>query len=171
TRSRWPGQRGVLLLRAVLGWPAADVAATLGTSVASANSLLQRARRALEARRPHHRWQDEASGQLAAAERALLDRFVRAWESADLDSLARLLREDALMSMPPQPEWYAGRAATIAFLRAIPFGPAGLAPFRALPSRANGQPAYGLYPRAPDGAGYQAMALVVLTIQDGLIGQ
>jgi hypothetical protein len=75
------------------------------------------------------------------------------------------------MSMPPQPERYAGRAATIAFLRAIPFGPAGLAPFRALPTRANGQPAYGLYPRSADGDGYQAMALMVLTIQEGLIGQ
>ena len=144
---------------------------SLGTSVASVNSLLQRARRALETRRPHQRWQDPSSSQLAATERALLARFVRAWESADLDSLARLLREDAVMSMPPQLEWYAGRDAAIAFLAAIPFGPDGLAPFRALPTRANGQPAFGLYPRAADGSGYQAMALMVLTLQEGLIGQ
>jgi RNA polymerase sigma-70 factor (ECF subfamily) len=166
-----PRQRAVLLLREVLGWPAADVAASLGTSVASVNSLLQRARRALETRRPEQRWQDRPSGELAEAERHLLARFVRAWESADLDSLARLLREDAVMSMPPQPEWYAGRDAAIAFLAAIPFGPEGLAPFRVLPTRANGQAACGLYPRAPDGGGFQAMALAVLTIQDGLIGQ
>ena len=75
------------------------------------------------------------------------------------------------MSMPPQPEWYAGREAMIAFLAAIPFGPRGLAPFRTLPTRANVQPAYGLYPRAPGGRGFRALALAVITLQDGLIGQ
>jgi RNA polymerase sigma-70 factor (ECF subfamily) len=165
-----PRQRAVLLLREVLGWQAADVADSLGTTVAAVNSLLQRARRELESRRPHQRWQDASSTPLGTIERELLARFVRAWESADLDSLARLLREDAIMSMPPQPEWYAGRDAAIRFLAAIPFGPEGLAPFRALPTRANGQPAYGLYPRSSAG-GFQTMALAVLTIQDGLIGQ
>jgi RNA polymerase sigma-70 factor (ECF subfamily) len=161
-------QRAVLLLRDVLGWPAAEVAALLGTSVASANSLLQRARRTLDERRPLHRWHEGSPGRLAARERELLARFVRAWESSDLDGVARLLREDAVMSMPPQTEWYAGRDATIAFLRAIPFGPDGLAPFTVLATRANGQPAFGFYPAAQ---GYQAMALAVLTLQEGLIGQ
>jgi RNA polymerase sigma-70 factor (ECF subfamily) len=165
-----PRQRAVLLLREVLGWPAAEVAAMLSTSVASVNSLLQRARRALDARRPHQRWEQRTTGQLEGRDRQLLEGFLRAWESADLDGLARLLRADAVMSMPPQAEWYAGRDAAIGFLRAIPFGPRGLAPFRLAPTGANRQAAFGIYPRAPDG-GFQAMAVAVLTLQAGLVGQ
>jgi RNA polymerase sigma-70 factor (ECF subfamily) len=163
-----PRQRAVLLLRDVLGCPAAEVAALLDTSVPSANSLLQRARRALEERRPKHRWHERSPGHLDDRERELLARFVRAWESSDLDGVARLLREDAVMSMPPQTEWYLGREAVVAFLRAIPFSPRGLAPFRVLATRANGQPAFGLYPSV---MGYEAMALAVLTLRDGRIGQ
>src|SRR5262245_13919221 len=77
-----------------------------------------------------------------------------------LDALARLLHEDAVMSMPPQLEWYAGRDAAIGFLRAIPFGPGGLAPFRLRPTAANRQAAVAIYPRAPDGD-FAAMALAV----------
>jgi len=165
-----PRQRTVLLLRDVLGWPAADVAALLSTSVPSVNSLLQRARRALEERRPRHRWEEATVGRPDGRHGALLASLIRAWESADLDALARLLRDDVVMSMPPQPEWYAGRAATVAFLRSVPFGPRGLAPLRLLPTGANGQAAVGIYPRAPDG-GFAPMAVAVLTVHEGLVDQ
>lgn len=165
-----PRQRAVLLLREVLGWPAAEVAPALGTSVASVSSLLQRARRALDAQRPRHRWERTSPNELARGQGELVARLVRAWESADLDALAGLLREDAVMSMPPQVEWYAGRDAAIGFLRAIPFGAAGLAPFRLVPAGANGQAAVGIYPHHPEG-GFAAMAVAVLTIQEGLVAQ
>src|SRR5260370_23355505 len=112
-----PRQRAVLLLRDGLGWSATETAGLLDTSVASANSALQRARATLGKRFP--------SGQPATLstslpapddqQRALLDRYVRTWEDADLDGLVALLREDAVLSMPPWPQWYLGRAAIRAF--------------------------------------------------------
>lgn len=94
-----PRQRAALLLRDVLGWSAAETAGLLDTSVASTNSALQRARATLEKRFP--------SGQPMALpgpddrDRSLLQRYVQAWEDADLDGFAALLRDDAVYSMPP----------------------------------------------------------------------
>ena len=108
-----PRQRATLLLTDVLGWSAAESARLLDSSVAAVNSALQRARTTLEERlagRPPRI-------AIAASEeqRALLERYVRAWESTDVDGFTALLKEDAVMSMPPWRQWYRGRAAIAAF--------------------------------------------------------
>ena len=135
-------QRAVLLLRDVLGWSAADAAGLLDASVPSVNSGLQHARATLEKRLPN----DPSGAQPAPEEgqRALLERYVQTWESADLDGFIALLREDAILSMPPLLQWYVGSEAIRRFLTHAWScgGPGG---FRFVPTAANGQPALALY--------------------------
>jgi len=139
-----PRQRAALLLHDVLGWSAVESARLLDSSVAAVNSALQRARVTLEERLPGgpRRIATPASD----AQRALLDRYVRAWETTDVDGFTALLKEDAVMSMPPWKQWYRGRTAIAAF-----FGrtgrPGGHAPFRLVPTAANRQPAFAFYSR------------------------
>jgi RNA polymerase sigma-70 factor (ECF subfamily) len=131
-------QRAILLLRDVLGWSARDVADLLESSVPAVNSLLQRARAALEG-------PSTPSRRLSpAAERELVERYVYAWEHADERVLVDLLREDAILSMPPLPEWYLGRAAIAAFFRWAT-APGSGGPFRYVPTRANNALAFGIY--------------------------
>src|SRR5437667_537764 len=99
-----PKQRAVLILRDVLGWSATEVAEALDDSVAAVTSALQRARGSLEGRRRHN-------SALGARERALVQRFMAAWEAVDIDGLVALLSEDALMTMPPERMRVAGRPA------------------------------------------------------------
>ena len=139
-----PRQRATLLLTDVLGWSAAESARLLDSSVAAVNSALQRARSTLE-----ERLAGRAPRVAVAAseeQRALLERYVRAWESTDVDGLTALLKEDAVMSMPPWRQWYRGRAAIAAFF-ALTGRPGGHAPFRLVPTAANRQPAYAFYSR------------------------
>ncbi|HVA92470.1 MAG TPA: sigma-70 family RNA polymerase sigma factor [Chloroflexota bacterium] len=159
-------QRAVLLLRDVLGWSANETAGLLDASAASVNSALQRARATLEQRRPS----DRPSAQPVPddRQRALLDRYVRAWEGADLDRFVALLREDAVLSMPPWRQWYQGREAIRAFF-AWAWRSNGTGPFRLVPTGANRQPAFALYTRGPDGSEYRAHALWLLTLQDDAI--
>ena len=93
----------------------------------------------------------------------LLARYVASWESSDLDGLVGLLTEDVLLSMPQMTEWFAGRQAVRAFFQWT-WGPGGPGPFRLRTMGANSQPAFGLYGRAPDGNGYTAQAIQVLTL-------
>lgn len=133
-----PRQRAILLLRDVLGWSARDVADLLESSVTAVNSVLQRARATLD--RP-----DSAPTRLsAAAERVLVERYVRAWEQGDEQSFVALLRDDAILSMPPLAEWYVGRGAIREFFRWAT-GPMGSGPFRFVPTRANNALAFGIY--------------------------
>ena len=150
-----PRQRVVLLLRDVLGWSAREVAELLETSVAGVNSALQRARSTLDREReagtltrPHVPPADEA-------ERELVRRFIEAWQASDVDGLVRLLADDALLTMPPQPIRVEGRDALGEFLRTRPAG-GRLERFRLVPARANGQPAVGLY---LDGEAHAVMTL------------
>jgi RNA polymerase sigma-70 factor (ECF subfamily) len=107
---RLPGrQRAILILRDVLGWSAAEAADLLDTTVTAVNSALQRARATIEAEAPAHR---VAPGR--GRQRELLDRYVDAWERADMDALLELLREDAVLTMPPQAE-IVGAKAIVAF--------------------------------------------------------
>ena len=107
-----PPQRAVLLLRDVVGLSAAETAEALACSVSSANSTLHRARVALEERvGPRAGWSPEAG----AVDRALLERYVRAWEKGDLDAIIALLHDDVTLSMPPSPTWIAGRADVARF--------------------------------------------------------
>ena len=108
-----PRQRAVLILRDVLGWSAKDTASLLEASVASVNSALQRARATLRDRLPERRTEWAPSSEPSEEERELLRRYVDAHERADADALAELLREDARLTMPPHPTWYAGREAIL----------------------------------------------------------
>ncbi|MDQ4116001.1 MAG: RNA polymerase subunit sigma-70, partial [Actinomycetota bacterium] len=137
-----PRQLAVLVLRDVLGFPAADVADLIGSSVDSVKGALARARTTLRRRSP-----DPAPGPGSATEAATVERFVRAWESADVDALVTLLTDDVVASMPPMPFEYAGRDAVAAFCAAL-FG-AGRR-FDLVATRANGQPAFGAYLRTGD---------------------
>jgi RNA polymerase sigma-70 factor (TIGR02960 family) len=136
-----PRQRAVLILRDVLGFRADEVAEMLGTSPASTNSALQRARATLDSRLPVGR--DRLAMPLTAAERELVDRFAEAFQADDLDAVVALLTDDAYIAMPPNPEWHAGRAAIATFMRerqAIRGGP-----WRFIATGANRQPAYAYY--------------------------
>ena len=82
----------------------------------------------------------------SAEERTLLERYIRAWETTDLDEFTALLHEDAVMSMPPWRQWYRGRTAIATFFAATG-RPGGHAPFRLLPTAANGQPSFAFYSR------------------------
>jgi RNA polymerase sigma-70 factor (TIGR02960 family) len=161
-----PRQLAVLVLRDVLGFPAAEVAGMLGISVDAANSALKRARAGLQRSRgaePSVGSRAEgavvgAAGALAKAEVAaaagapveagVVARFVRAWEAADVAGLVDLLTDDVFMSMPPMPFEYHGRDAVARFSAAL-F--AADRRFDLVPTRANGQPAFGAYLRAPTG--------------------
>ena len=106
-------QRAVLILRDVLGWRAAEVAGLLGTSVPAVNSALQRAREHLEMARPA---EDEIGEPGTPADRDLVGRYTAAFENADMAGLVALLREDAVLEMPPLPGWFRGRTAVARFL-------------------------------------------------------
>ena len=139
-----PRQRAVLMLRDVLGWSAAESARLLDTSVVSVNSALQRARATLEKQLPAGR--PSAPAAPSDRQRALLDRYVRTWETADVDGFVALLREDATMSMPPWRQWYLGRKAIRSFF-VWALRSEGHGPFRLVPTAANGQPAFAVYAR------------------------
>jgi len=147
-----PRQRAVLLLRDVLDFSSSEVAELLDTSVAGVNSALQRARATCAAERRAGRVARAHTPGPAGAEAALVRRFTIAWRAADRAGLARLLAEDALLTMPPAPVRVLGRDAVVAFLLTVP-DPGHPGQFRMHPSRANGQPALVL--RQPQ-AGTQA---------------
>ncbi|WP_018684392.1 sigma-70 family RNA polymerase sigma factor [Actinokineospora enzanensis] len=145
-----PRQRAVLILRDVLCWKAAEVAELLSTSTEAVNSVLQRARALV----PAQPTQDEV-------DQSLLDRYCRAFEAHDVDTLVSLLRDDATMSMPPFQWWIRGKEhQRIALLHAD--GPCLGATL--VPTHANGGPAFGHY--GPDGAPF---ALITLDVVDGRI--
>ncbi len=137
-----PRQRAVLVLRDVLGFHADEVAEMLGASEASVNSALQRARGVLERRLPPRR--ERLSVPRAGADSEFVSRFADAFERDDIDSVVAMLTEDAVVSMPPEPEWHQGRAAVDEFLRArhLARTPRG---WRFVATGANGQPAFAYY--------------------------
>jgi RNA polymerase sigma-70 factor (ECF subfamily) len=161
-----PRQRAALLLRDVLGWSAAETARLLDASVTSANSALQRARTTLATRFPNGR--PGAQPALDDRQRALLARYVRAWEGADLDGFVALLREDAVLNMPPYAQWYRGRAAIRGFFAWARMS-GGDGGEWLVPTASNRQPAFAQYVRSRDGR-WRAHALWLLTIEDGAIG-
>ena len=156
-------QRAVLILREVLRWRATEVAELLDTSVASVNSALQRARATIED-------SDIEAGDAVAPsdgeQRELLDRYVEAFESFDMEALTSLLHEDAVLSMPPYDLWLVGAEAIVAWN----LGPgSGCRGSKLIPAVANGMPAFGQYrPSGPDGA-YEPWSLQVLETSNGRI--
>jgi RNA polymerase sigma-70 factor (ECF subfamily) len=155
-----PRQLAVLILRDVLGFHAKEVAGMLDSTLESVNSALKRARASLQRRRPAAADRKRPPACDAPSEDAIVARFVRAYESADLDALIALLTDDVFMSMPPMPFEYEGRDIVARFCASI-FG-AGRR-FDLVPTRANGQPAFGAYLRAPTGIRH-GTGLIVLTL-------
>ena len=148
-------QRAMLILRDVLEWPAAEVADLLGTTTTAVNSGLRRARTQLAAALPP---EDELSEPADPRRRALLDRFAAAFERADVNALAELLREDVALEMPPLLTWFAGRQAVVRFLASNALAEPGK--LRLVPVAANGQAAFAAYQRGP-GVAYLAYAITV----------
>jgi RNA polymerase sigma-70 factor (TIGR02960 family) len=155
-----PRQLAVLILRDVLGFHASEVAGMLDTTVDSVNSTLKRARASLQRRRQPAVGHQPPPAPGSPAEEALVAGFVRAWESADMGALVALLTDDVFMSMPPMPFEYEGRDVVARFCASL-FG-AGRR-FDLVPARANGQPAFGAYLRAPTGIRH-GTGLYVLTL-------
>ena len=177
-----PRQRAVLILRDVLGWPANETAALLDMSVAAVKSALQRARPTVKDHLPQRRMEWAPSSDPTEEERALLRRYIDAHEQADTAAVAELLREDVLLTMPPHPMWFAGRASLIAVTAQVndPGSSWHLGRWRSLPTRANRQPAVAHYVQHPDAPAtrdlegdfaYRAQVLDVLRIEDGGIAQ
>ena len=155
-----PRQRAALILSDVIGWSIAEIVSLLGGSAASANSLVQRARETM--RRTYGR-EAAATDTKEDAAQALVDRYVRAWESTDLDAFVKLLKEDATYSMPPWRQWYQGRESISAFFSKVWKAYGG---FRLVPVGANFQPAIALYSRSKEGGGWNAHSLQVLSTRD-----
>ena len=153
-----PRQRAVLILCEVLRWQATEVAELLDTSVASVNSALQRSRATLAA---SDLTPATTPAQLDDADRALLARYVEAFERYDMDALTSLIQEDAQQSMPPYDLWLRGRDDIFTWW----FGPgAGCRGSRVIPTTAaNGSPAFGQY-KPSAGGGYEPWALQVIEI-------
>jgi RNA polymerase sigma-70 factor (TIGR02960 family) len=154
-----PRQLAVLILRDVLGFHANEVADMLDSTVESVNSALKRARASLE------RHQLAAGRELppvagSPSEDAIVAKFAHAWESADLGALVALLTDDVFISMPPMPLEYQGREVVTRFCASL--FDAGRR-FDLVPTRANGQPAFGAYLRSPDGIRH-GTGLYVLTL-------
>jgi RNA polymerase sigma-70 factor (ECF subfamily) len=158
-----PRQRVVLILREVLRWKADEVAGLLGSSVASVNSALQRARATMDANAlsPGDVVEPDDDEQ-----RALLGRYLQAFETYDLDSLTALLAEDATLSMPPYPLWMRGPDNIRQWMLGVGSVCRGS---RLVPVAANGMPAFAHYHPAPEGGGYEAWALQVIEISEGRI--
>ena len=153
-------QRAALLLRDVLAWNAAEVAALLEISVPAVNSALQRARATLDSARPAD--PVAARPRLDDRQRRILDRFIDAWQRCDIDALAALLREDVILSMPPELVRITGRAEVTRFFATVPAG-GRLDTIRLVRTRANGHPALAAY--LPDQSarchGYGIMAFTI----------
>ncbi|MFF3498827.1 sigma-70 family RNA polymerase sigma factor [Streptomyces sp. NPDC003247] len=158
-----PKQRAVLILREVLAWRASEVAELLGTTVASVNSALQRARATLAEQRD--RAADAAvSDPLDEEQRKLLERYVAAFEGYDMTALTQLLHEDAVMTMPPFDLWLTGHADITGFMTTIGSACTGS---RLLPVRVNGLPGFAQYKPDPEAGGHTPWAIQVLEISDG----
>jgi RNA polymerase sigma-70 factor (ECF subfamily) len=164
-----PRQRAALILCDVLGWSAKETASLLDASVASVNSALQRARATLGSRLPRQRTEWARSTGLSDEERELLRRYVEAHERSDADALAAVLREDARLTMPPHPTWYAGREAILIAMQPA-FEPE-FGHLRSVAVGANAQAAVAHYLRRPDDSEHRPLALDVLSIEDGRIAE
>ena len=156
-----PRQRAVLILRDVLGFRASEAAGILDCTEESVTSALKRARAALQYRRARSP-DREPPPPGSARERALVQRFTRAYEAGEVDEVVALLAEDAWLIMPPVPLRYQGRELAARFLAATSCRPGHSA--RLVPTRANGQPAFGVYVRDPHAPVAHATGILVLTL-------
>ncbi len=159
-------QRAVLILRDVLGWSAAECADLLQLTVPAVNSALQRARETLSrsdrARKERSQPEDEST-------RALLARYLRVWEEADVKGLVALLHEDAVLSMPPYDAWFKGAQAIADALEVMVLTPGSAGSFKLVPIRASGQPAFAFYQRDPATKQFRPASINVVEIAHGKV--
>jgi RNA polymerase sigma-70 factor (ECF subfamily) len=155
-------QRAVLLLRDVLEWEASEVAALLDLTISAVKSALHRARTTMAALGAKVGADAISPRTLDQATRARLDQYVLAWETADINRLLAVLKEDVKFSMPPIPSWYQGRDNIGKLVSATIFSGEANGRWRLLPTRANGQLAFGLYRRSGDSGAYKAYGIQVL---------
>ena len=151
-------QRAALILREVLGFSAREVAQSLGTTAASVNSALQRARRTVDEALPDPSQQQTLRALGDERLRALVERYVAAWESRDVNLMVAVLAEDVSFSMPPFPHWWTGRESVVSFIVST-----GRPPLRHVHTWASGQPAIGWYIRRA-GDVYVPTSIEVLTL-------
>ncbi|HEX9840919.1 MAG TPA: sigma-70 family RNA polymerase sigma factor [Anaerolineales bacterium] len=140
-----PRQRAVLILRDVLDWQANEVAEALEQTVPSVKSALHRARSTLAKYQPTLHSESISTSVTNQAFSKQLDRYIQAWEAADVDALLSLLRDDSTFSMPPIPSWYQGLENIGGLVRKTIFSGHASGRWRLLPTRANAQPGFGLY--------------------------
>jgi RNA polymerase sigma-70 factor (ECF subfamily) len=164
-----PRQRATLLAREVLGLPAADTARLLETSVAAANSALQRARETMRRHLPSHR-SDWLAAEPSADEKRLLESFIDAHERCDAEAALAAAATDLRVTMPPYPWRYDGLVA-VAPLMERAFGPDRDGDWRLLPTGVNRMPAAASYLRRPGDTAYRAMKLDVLRIEGDVIAE
>jgi RNA polymerase sigma-70 factor (ECF subfamily) len=162
-----PRQRAALVLRDVMGWPANETASLLDTSIAAANSALQRARATMQAHLPSHR-SDWRAHEPSSAERELLGRFIAAHERNDAVAAAAAAAEDIRVTMPPYPWLYDGRDALAPLLERA-FGEGREGDWRLLPTMANRMPAAASYLRAWGDSVFRPFKLDVLRMADDAI--
>jgi RNA polymerase sigma-70 factor, ECF subfamily len=153
-------QRAVLILRDVLGFSARETAETLDTTVAAANSALRRARTTADQTLPAHSQQANLRALGDDGLRQVVERYIDAWERGDVDAILAMLADDATLAMPPLPTWYRGRDAIAAFLTGFALRDR----WRLVPTRANGQLAFGCYAWEADTSSYTPLSLDVLTL-------
>jgi RNA polymerase sigma-70 factor, ECF subfamily len=156
-------QRAVLLLRDVLGFSAAESAELLETSVVSVNSALQRARTTLDRQEVSVQQHDTR-----ADDRSLVDRYVRTWESTDIDGFVALLKEDAVLRMPPWPHWYHGQDSIRTFFLWV-WRNRKPGEWRLVATGANGQPAIAHYAQNHGEGEFLAHNIEILTLDAGHI--
>lgn len=157
-----PRQRAALILRDVLGYTGREVAAILESSEQSVNSALKRARATLKSEFSSQGVQPPATLPNSPDEQKLVERFTRAFATGDVKGLVALLTEDVLLSMPPLPLQYQGLAVATRFHAAVTFREGRT--YRLIPTRANGQPAFGVYTTGPHAPLLHANGLMVLTL-------
>jgi len=160
-------QRAVLILREVLGFSAQEVADQLETSVASVNSALQRARKAVEERVPEQSQQTTLRELGDDRIREIVERYMAAWEQNDVETVMEMLAEDASFAMPPLASWFSGEESIRIFLAGWPMS--GTWRWRPIRTRANGQPALAFYIWDEEQRAYMPFALNVLTFRGELI--
>src|SRR6266545_5036804 len=162
-------QRAVLILRDVLAFSAREVAEALDTTPGSVDSALQRAHKTVDERLPEQSQQATLRALGDDRLRAIVDEFVAAWDRADIDAVVALLADDAALTMPPRPTWYRGREAIASFLEGWPFASGN--EWRTVPTRANGQPAFGEYIWNAEEKRFIPHGILVLTLDGAKVGE
>jgi RNA polymerase sigma-70 factor (ECF subfamily) len=170
-----PRQRAVLICREVLGFSAAEVAATLDTTVASVNSALQRARKTIDEKLPERSQQATLREVGDERLRELVETYVDAWQRGDVEAIVGLLAEDAVIAMPPMAAWFRGDGVRV-FLEKWAFSgrlynAEGRRRVRVIPTRASGQPAFGTYSWDPEQQVFLPTVIQVLTLDAGRIAE